>query len=228
MTRLQELLNFWEWIFSDKNPGVGIMVDDDRVEPVTEIILHQAAGPTCYNWSADRIQNIFDDVGKNRGYESYRKVMIKSGQLAKYRNVRSYHLHPQFNRETYAQAHFALYPYDKDPSAHGVKFGWRLVPLIHGVMQNVTWHICRRDQAAWCWKIQQQSIGIEICGNYSNKLIDLRALDCIAWFFVEYARELKKQDRRLKVSGHKDYGSTGCPGKIYGQLPYLREKLGVV
>ena len=73
--------------------------------------------------------------------------------------------------------------------------------------------------------INQVSIALCFLGNYSNKEIAVKALECAAenlQFVVEYTH------KKLNIIGHKDVQQTICPGKIHGQLNILKDFMGVV
>lgn len=194
---LQEFINH-------NNEG---MIDGDRIMPVEYLVIHHSAGAEMINASDLEVMDYFDKAGENRGYETVRK---KKGL----KEIRSYHSHPKLEKETYAQAHFALHVYNLDSNP----YGWRLVPLICRPFENVTWH-------AGNWKINQKSIGIEICGNYEKRKIDHNALILIADTFKFWYNNLKKQGLELKVRGHRDFANTACPGMIYDQLDIIRDNL---
>lgn len=182
-------------------------VDGHRSEIVDYLVAHHTAGREMINTKDIDVMDYFDTTGRKRGYESVRK---KSG----HDEIKSYHTHPKRKKETFAQAHFALHKYNLD----GNKYGWRLVPLIVRPFENVAWH-------AGNWKINQRSIGIEICGNYVKKKIDENALLLIAETFKFWYKDLKQKGLKLKIKGHKDFANTACPGLIYNQLDIIRENI---
>jgi len=182
-------------------------IDGDRIMPVDYLVIHHTAGTEMENVDDLDIMDYFDRTGRNRGYENIRK---KRGL----NSIRSYHTHPKTNKETFAQAHFALHMYNLDHNP----YGWRLVPLMCKPFENVAWH-------AGNWKINQRSIGVEICGNYEKRKIDRNALILIADTFKFWYKDLKKQNIELKIRGHKDFARTACPGMIYNQLDIIRDNI---
>lgn len=182
-------------------------VDGDRIMPVDHMVVHHTAGREMINSTDLEVMDYFDKTGKNRGYESVRKKRRLNA-------IRSYHTHPKREKETFAQAHFAVHPYNLNHNS----YGWRLVPLICKPFENVTWH-------AGNWKINQKSIGIEICGNYEKRKIDRKALLLIADTFKFWYKNLNRQGIELKVMGHKDFARTACPGMIYEQLDIIRDNI---
>jgi len=163
------------------------MADGARVYPVNLIVNHHSVGPDFVNASALTIQDWFDAVGRTRGYAGV---------------AHSYHQHPQRNKETFAQAHFAGHVVTTN------KYGYELVPLMQDVWNNVAWH-------AGNWPINQRSIGIEHCGNYLDKILPDKALMCIADAFRAHDKAI---GGTLNVTYHRMYSATQCPGRIAEQV----------
>lgn len=163
------------------------MADGHRKYPVKWVIMHHSMGPEFSNSSDMNVQDRFDRDGKQRGYKGVKH---------------SYHYHPQRDKETFSQAHYALRKYTKDKN----KYGWRLTPLIKDVWHNVCWH-------AGNWPVNQQSIGIETCGDYTNRHLPEKALMLVADTFRSHD---KKIGGKLDFRGHKEVSirPTSCPGKI--------------
>lgn len=53
------------------------------------------------------------------------------------------------------------------------------------------------------------TIGVCVIGDYRNRLPSAEALDAVAWLYQEANR---RKGNRLTVYGHRDLGSTTCPG----------------
>ena len=165
------------------------MADGHRKYPIDYIVLHHSVGPEFKNSTDLKVQDWFDSTGKNRGYKGY---------------SRSYHDHPQRNKETFAQAHFALREYTKD----GNKYGWRLTYLMKDVWHNVAWH-------AGNWNINQRSIGIETCGRFDQgRKLPEKACMLIADFFRKHDKDI---GGKLQITAHKQFSATACPGSIYNR-----------
>lgn len=164
------------------------MADGHRVYPVDYVVLHHSVGPEFGNSSDLEVQDWFDQIGRNRGYAGV---------------AHSYHSHPQRNKETFAQAHLALRAYTQD----GNKYGWRLTPLMQDIWNNVAWH-------AGNWPINQRSIGIETCGNYSDHPLPEKALMLVADYFRAHDKSIGS---KLQITAHKQFSATACPGQIFNQ-----------
>jgi len=170
------------------------MNDLQRVYPVDTLIIHHSMGPRFADASDLEIQDWFSSVGKGRAYNNGA--------------INPYHEHPgRPGQLTYAQAQFAGVPDSKN------KYGYRIVTLIARPWDNVAWH-------AGNWPVNQKSIGIENCGDFTNMLLTDKQLMCIADFY-------RPQDTKLKgattVLGHKEVSgaSTACPARLLEQ----RDKL---
>lgn len=166
------------------------MNDNNRIYPVNIFVLHHSTGPLFANASDLTVQDWYSSVGKGRGYDNGA--------------INPQHEHPgRPGQLTYAQAQFAGYPYTLD----GNKYGYRLTDLIARPWQNVAWH-------AGNWPINQQSCGLENCGDYSNMLLSEKALMCIADFLRPIDIEL---GGTLQILLHQEIYATACPGRIKEQ-----------
>jgi hypothetical protein len=165
------------------------MADGNRVYPVNLVVMHHSVGPEFLNSSDLTVQDWFDSVGKSRGYAGV---------------ARSYHLHPQRNKETFSQAHYALRPYTADKN----KYGYRLTLLMKDPFNNVAWH-------AGNWPVNQRSIGIETCGNFLSKLLPNKALMLVADSFRAHDQKIGGV---LNITYHRMYSATQCPGRIAEQV----------
>lgn len=166
------------------------MVDGDRVYPVNFFFLHHSTGPEFANADDIEVQDWYSSVGKGRGYAG--------GAL----NPR--HEHPSRPGQlTYAMAQFTLREYTKD----GNKYGWRLTDLVKNPWQNVTWSVGD-------WSYNQKSCSVEVCGDYSNKVLPDKALMLIADYLRPIDQELGGQ---LSVWLHKEVFNTACPARIAEQ-----------
>jgi len=170
--------------------------DGNRVNPINYLIIHHSAGPAFSEGSDREVADWYSSVGKGRGYKNY---------------AHSYHYDPRTGKETFAQAHYALHRYSGDKN----KYGWRLVLLIRDPELNVSW-------GAGNWPVNQHGINIEICGDYSYKTIDPKALLLITDSFIYLDKRL---GGNLLIRGHKEVSQTGtaCPGKIQTQMPILKD-----
>lgn len=167
--------------------------DGHRKYPVNTLVLHHAVSDFMVGWSDLKVRDWFDRVGKSRGYTGV---------------ARSYHRHPNRNKETFAQAHYGAHIY----TANKNKYGYRLTTLMKDVWNNVAWH-------SGNWAINQRSLGAENAGNYVNKKLTNKQL-------MLYADTLRDHDRKvlkgnLKILCHKQITATACPGKICSQVPTL-------
>src|SRR5690606_26449510 len=61
--------------------------------------------------------------------------------------------------------------------------------------------------------INNKSISVHFCGNFEKIDIDTNALYTAAVLLYDFYHEFKPE-----IKGHKDFDSTGCPGKIYDKL----------
>ena len=109
------------------------------------------------------------------------------------------HVDPRTGQETFAQAHYALHESN----------GWKLVELIKEPFNNVAWH-------SGDWPMNQQSIGIEVCGNYVDKKLPPEALQVLADFWRPVDQSL---GGKTFINGHRDFSPTQCPGQIKDQIP---------
>jgi hypothetical protein len=179
------------------------LIDEHRVYPVDTLIIHHSAGNEFLNSEALPIIDAFDSAGWARGYKPINRV--SSG-----------HSHPFKDKETFAMAHFALHRYTRDNNA----YNWRLVPLMSDWFHNVAWH-------AGDLAINRRSIGIEICGDYTEKCVDEKALQLIADYFRPYYLALSAVWIRFVINAHCNVsqGVTVCPGKIREQIPALKKMI---
>lgn len=166
------------------------MTDGNRLYPVNKLVMHHSTGPEFYNASDETVQRWFSVIGKARGYQNGA--------------INPYHTFPGSTEPSYAQAHYALIRYDLD----GNKYGFRLVQLIDDPFNNVAWH-------AGDWLINQQSIGIEVAGNFLDHQLDQKALMLVADFW-------RPQDQALGGATltyyHGQITPTACPGQIQNQI----------
>lgn len=160
------------------------MADGQR-KPVKRIVLHHSVGPEFVDSGDQTVADWFNTIGRGRGYKGV---------------AHSYHIDPRTKKETFAQAHYALHKYTKD----GNKYGWRMVLMIDDPMNNVAWH-------AGNWPVNQESIGIEVCGNFLDKELPLTACMLIADTFRPLDQKLKGA---LQVNLHKQFMATACPARI--------------
>ena len=188
--------------------GVG-KIDGHRNYPIDHLIIHHSAGSEKYNYNEIDIQDRYDTSGKLRGYESVRK---KRGT----ENIHSFHSHPNKNKETYSQYNFACYKYDIGCNP----YGWKIIKLMRNPIDNVAWH-CGN------WHMNRKSIGIVICGTYTDEKVDENALLLIADSFKYHSLCLKSEyGKKLEIKGHRDFHNTACPGRIYEQLDIIRQRIG--
>ena len=173
------------------------MIDGNRVYPVKYLVLHHSMGPAFANTSDITVQDWFSDVGKSRAYQGGA--------------INPSHEHPgRPGQLTYAQAQYAGIIDSSN------KYNYRIITLINSPLANVAWH-------AGNWEINQQSIGIECCGDYTGQYLEDRQLMCIADEFRGVDQELISAGYSdgLQVLCHRDVYATACPGLIYEQ----RDKL---
>jgi hypothetical protein len=168
------------------------MSDGHRVFPVNKIVVHHSVGPEFVDAEDNIVSDWFSNTGRGRGYKGI---------------AHSFHYDPRTKKETFSQAHYALHRYTRD----GNKYGWKLILLIDDPMNNVAWHASN-------WAVNQQSIGIEVCGDYSNEYLPPEALMLIADSFRGLDQELKGW---LEYHYHRQFAATACPGKIAEQIPML-------
>ena len=168
------------------------MADGHRTYPVNRIVMHHSTGPEFPNSTDKEIQTWFSNIGRTRGYAG----LSHSG-----------HFFPGTKTESFSQAQYALHAYTKD----GNKYGWRLTQLIDDPWNNVCWHASN-------WPINQESMGIETCGTYTNKKLPEKALMLVADTFRFKDTELKGQ---FWINAHNEFISTICPGQITQQIPTI-------
>lgn len=169
------------------------MNDGQRIYPVDILVVHHSMGPEFANASDLTVQDWFSSVGRGRGYAGV---------------DHSYHEHPSRpGVETFSQAQFAGIADSSN------KYNYRIVTLIKRPWDNVAWH-------AGNWGVNQQSVGLENCGDYTGKLLTEKQLMCIADWYRPKDIELKGT---TAVFGHKEIqgASTACPSRIMEQ----RDKL---
>jgi len=134
------------------------------------------------------------------------------GKTKEYKNIlHSGHWHLFREKETFAMVQFALHKYDNK---------WRVVELMRDPWNCVAWH-------AGNLKINRRSVGIEICGNYEKREVEIGALEAIAEYFKPWRKELEAKGIEPIILGHKDVSKsfTVCPGMIHGQLPLLKSMI---
>lgn len=187
------------------------MADKERVYPVKRLVLHHSLGPTFKDMSALEIQDWFNECGRGWGYANYCK---KNGlDIDKFDTG---HLHPARDKQTFAQVQYALHEY---------KGGWRLVLLMRDAWGSVAWHADQwtnpETKEFHIGPINQESIGVEVCGNYTNKQLPTAALQVLVNGFIDHARNLKLKGVDFLITGHRDHADTLCPGMIYTQIPTL-------
>jgi hypothetical protein len=167
------------------------------------LVLHHSCGPDLKNKSILEVQDWFDDCGRGWGYANFcRERGIKVDEYD------THHKHPRKDKQTYAQAQFALHEY---------KDSWRLITLMDDPFGSVAWG-CDRGG-----KIDCRAISIEVCGNYFKNKLPMEALQVIVDGFIDHARNLAEKEMQFRIAGHRDFGDTECPGLIYEQLPTLTE-----
>ncbi|MCK9474201.1 peptidoglycan recognition family protein [Sulfurimonas sp.] len=177
--------------------------EKQRADVIDYLVVHHSAGNEFINAAAIDIIDAFSRAGYTRGY-------------APIKREHSWHFHPLRDKETFAMAHFALHKYNKDDNI----YRWRLVPLMADWDSCIAWH-------AGNWEINTRSIGIEICGDYSDIRVDGRALKLIADYFKPEYTKTRAAGKIYHVVPHRyvSLGYTVCPGKIIDQIDDLREMI---
>lgn len=196
-----------------------------RIITPNRLVIHHSGSHSPYT-----LDNVSDgDVQK--AFNTYGQANYNMWKIPK-----SFHKFPNEDKETFAQAHFALHRTDIKNNV------WKLVPLTRFTLSDICWHAGDED-------INRVSFGIEICGNWegytddiTGKLINTRrhiedaALLEIMSVFKPYHEWLLEQPpfmnqgyipqgftKGLIITGHRDHFKTACPGAIYDQLDELRE-----
>jgi hypothetical protein len=208
----------------DKKPTDATIILQKRMYPPFRLILHHSMGSENNQVTSDDfIVNQFSNVGYDRGYT------IKDEKGSTIKRIKSLHLKPNSNNISFAQAQYAL---------HKHSGSWCLVPLVKYPLSDICWHAGDTKWFPGTNKIHEESLGIEICGDFRFKEIENEAINYLASIFRPYSQWLKEwlkdfiktddsytPERELVVWGHKDFAKTECPGKIYDQIPYLRKLL---
>lgn len=170
------------------------MRDGQRVYPINKLIMHHAVSDLMINWDDLAVQDWFSSVGKARGYNNGA--------------IWPNHEHPgRPGQPTYAMAHWCLHRYTAD----GNKYGWRMTELIKDSWNNVAWH-------AGNWPVNQQSVGVEVAGNYVAEDLDLKAFMLVADWFRGHDQAI---GGALEVYGHRTFFATACPGNIFNKIDVL-------
>jgi len=214
-----------------KDPDLNEVSEEQKyairnITPNRLVIHHSGANsPYALDDLNDReVQEAFNIYG----YANYKKWSIPH----------SFHKFPDSDKETFAQAHFALHRSDSKNNI------WRLVPLTKFSLTDICWHAGDED-------INRVSFGIEVCGNWEGYLnnmtgqfvdtkrkIEFKALVEISRVFRPYHKWLLEQppflnsgyvpqgfSKGLIITGHKDHYATACPGAIYNELDDLRNMI---
>lgn len=169
------------------------MNDGQRVYPVDIFVLHHSTGPIFDDTDDLTIQDWYSNTGKARAYANG--------------SINPMHEHPgRPGQLTYAQAQFSGSPDSSN------KYNYKLTDLIVNPWGQVAWH-------AGNWAINQQSCGLENCGDYSNALLEQRQLMCIADFLRGIDNELVAggYPNGIEVMLHQEIFATACPGRIKEQ-----------
>lgn len=103
---------------------------------------------------------------------------------------------------TYSQTQFA---------GHWHSGKYCIFPVMDDPWNNVAWH-------AGNWSANQQSVGIENCGNYLNQPFNDVQRRAVADFWRARDKQLAG---KTYINGHKDFSSTACPAQIYNALPTI-------
>jgi hypothetical protein len=191
------------------------------------LVIHHSGSHSNYH-----LDNIRDNDVQN-AFNVYGTANYKKWKISK-----SFHTFPNSNKETFAQAHFALHRFDRNNNT------WSLVPLTQCPLSDICWHAGNVD-------INRVSFGIEICGNWegyrdditsryinTRRRIEDAALAEISKVFKPYHQWLLDQPpffdngyipqgftKGLIITGHKNHAATDCPGAIYDQLDELRDMI---
>lgn len=219
-----------------------IFLDGNAKPLIKNLIIHHSAGSMCENWKESRVRQSLSNVGYNKGYKKWGFDKVTGNQRAwncsvcntvnyrdnnKCTNCRKIKTweplkivgynplqDPGLRIPTFAMYHFCVYKYNLDNNKYGYRFvNLMLKPLYYDSGSTLDVNI------------NQVSIALCFLGNYSNKEIAVKALECAAenlQFVVEYTH------KKLNIIGHKDVQQTICPGKIHGQLNILKDFMGVV
>lgn len=175
------------------------MNDGQRQYPVDYFFLHHSTGPDFTNASDMEVQDWYSNTGKARAYSNGA--------------INSNHEHPSRpGTQTYAQAQFTLREYTLD----GNKYGFRLTDLFNNPWGNVAW-------AVGNWDYNIKSCSVEICGNFLDKILPLKALMLLADFLREIDQELVNGGclGGINVWLHQEVYSTACPARIKEQRDNL-------
>ena len=193
-----------------------------RLTDPFEWFMHHSAGNECKDWSHEAIEAAFSATGYNRGY-AIRNV---DGNIINH--LPSYHKHAQIltDAPNYSQVQFTLHYHTGQ--------GWCLVPIVKYTMSDVCWHCGDTKFYPKSNEMNNRSMAVEVCGNFEFKKLDLDALDYLGAILKGYHQyivqslavpEDHKHDTGLTIFGHRDVANTVCPGMIYAQLNYLRERV---
>jgi hypothetical protein len=186
-----------------------------------EFFLHHSDGNECRDWSHEAIEATFSSTGFDRGYAIRDKDNVVTGHRP------SYHQFAQVDSDlpNYAQVQFALHYHSGE---------WCLVPIVRYTLSDVCWHCGDTKYYPENNEMNTRSMALEICGDFEFKSIDLEALDYLASILKPYHQYLVEKLHipeelysgiGLTIFGHRDVANTVCPGRIYEQLPYLRERV---
>lgn len=173
------------------------MNDGQRVYPVDIFVLHHSTGPDFVDTDDLTIQDWYSNTGKGRAYNNGA--------------INPMHEHPgRPGQLTYSQAQFS------GSADSSNKYNYKLTDLIVNPWGQVAWH-------AGNWEVNQQSCGLENCGNYSDKLLEPRQLMCIADFLRIIDQELISggYPSGIQVMLHQEIYATACPGRIKEQRDTL-------
>lgn len=130
---------------------------------------------------------------------------------------------------------------------HAVTLGWGdvgyqlLVDKFGGVWEGRYGSLTRSQQGAQAYGANKQTFGISVLGDYTSAAPSAAAQDSVAktvgWMFTKWGISnpngsiwVPGSDQRGRtvstVSGHRDIGTTACPGNaFYAQMPSIRSKI---
>jgi len=173
------------------------MQDGQRQYPVNIFVLHHSTGPDFPDTPDITIQDWFSTIGKDRGYGGG--------------SIYPYHEHPSRpGQVTYSMAQFAGAPDSSN------KYGYKLIDLMVSPWQNVAWH-------CGDWNTNVHSVGLENCGNFTNKVLPQKALMAIADWLRPVDEELMEAGypTGLSIMLHQEIFNTACPARIAEQRDTL-------
>jgi hypothetical protein len=180
----------------------------DLIHPDYLIVHHTAenvTGPSFVDAPSKKIKNYYSDVGYNNGYKphGYDKLTGFSDKLKKICPL----VDPESGTHVYPMYHASFWKNKNSLT------GWAGTLLVKDPLKyNV-------NALSGKWPdINARSINIHFCGNYEFIDIETPALYTAAATLYNFFKKYNPQ-----IKGHKDFDSTGCPGKIYEKLLLFRE-----